>query len=301
VTTIDTPTTVSPSFGVNINIQAPNNIQSPWGPAFKIYSCEQPTCGKATDAQKINNLVNKHLLKPLLSSQGIQEVPNPGITLYCVSCGMTGNVNVGGSLSFRLIEGVSAATISVNGDLKASLGLALDAYASYSATLASQRVSAIGLPGFSIPNIITIGPELTLDMTATVSVSADGQLYAGGSLNMPSFSANVDFIHNSNSHSSGWTPQYTWNIGAYGTITAEATLGIPFGLALGVDILEGKFSLQAAIVDTPELNAVMSYTGSIDIGSDTCSTSVVPTACQGVAWSIALANSVDLQFLNTYE
>jgi hypothetical protein len=301
VTFIDTPTTVSPSFGVNINIQAPNNIQSPWGPAFKIYSCQQPTCGKATDSQKIKNLVNSYLLRPLLNSQGVQEVPNPGITLYCVNCGMTGNVNVGGSLSFRLIEGVSAATMSVNGDLKASLGLALEAYTSYTATLASERVGSVGLPGFSIPNIITIGPELTLDMTATVSASADGQLYAAGSLNMPSFSANIDFIHGSNSHSSGWTPQYTWNVGAYGTITATASLGIPFGLALGVDILKGKFSLQAAVVDTPELNAVMSYTGSIDIGSNTCLTSVTQPACQGVSWYISLANRVDMKLFNTYE
>lgn len=214
---------------------------------------------------------------------------------------MAGSLNVGGSLTFRLIEGVSAATMSVNGNLKASLGIALDAFAEYTATLGSKRIVAEGLPGFSIPNIITIGPEITLDILATVTVSADGQLFAGGSLNMPSFSSYVDFLHNSNSHSSGWTPQYTWNVGAYGTVSAEATLGVPFGLALGVDILSGKYELQAAVVDTPEINVVASYTGSIDIGTGTCSTSVGANGCQGISWYIQLANRVDLQFVNAYE
>jgi hypothetical protein len=253
------------------------------------------------DNQKINNLVNKHLIKPLLNSQGVEEVPNSGIALYCVNCGMTGNVNVEGSISFRLLEGVSAATMTVAGNLEASLGLALNGFASYTATPETQRIAAVGLPGFSIPNILTVGPELTLDMTATIKVTADGQLFAGASLNMPDFVSYVDFIHSGNSHSSGWTPHYTWDVGAYGTITAEASLGLPFGLAIGFDILGGRYTEQAAIVDTPELNAVMTYTGSIEIGSDTCTTEVVPEACQGVLWYFDLANRVDLKLFNTYE
>jgi hypothetical protein len=246
-------------------------------------------------------MVNKRLLKPFLNSQGIQEVPSTGIALYCVNCGMTGNFNVQGSLSFRLLEGVSAATMSISGNLAASLGLAINGFASKTVTPATERIAAVGLPGFSIPNIVTVGPELTLDISATITVSADGQLFAGGSLTMPNFVAFVDFVHGANSHSSGWTPHYTWEVGAYGTISAEATLGLPFGLALGIDILGGKYKEQASLVDTPELTAIMSYTGSIEIGSDTCTTEVVPLACEGVKWSIGLANRVDMKVLNDNE
>lgn len=300
---VDTPTTVSPSFQVGIELQVSDILltDTPWGRALTLYSCEMPACGTVTDTQKKNNMINKRLVKPLLNSQGIEEVPSTGVAVYCVNCGMTGNVNVQGSISFRLVEGVSAATMSIAGNLAASLGLAINGFASQTATPAIERIAAVGLPGFTIPKIVTVGPELTLDMSVTIRVSADGQLFAGGTLTMPDFVAFVDFVHGANSHSSGWTPQYTWEVGAFGTISAQATLGIPFGLALGIDILGGKYKEQAALVDTPEMTATMSYTGSIEIGSDTCTTEVVPLACEGVTWSIGLANRVDMTILNANE
>jgi hypothetical protein len=306
---LNTPVSKSISFGMPVNVGPPNNDYSPWGKAYRIYSCTSPTCGgKPDDSKMLANVINKRVLRPVFNQYGVQQQPATGVTVYCVGCGITGKVNVGGSLTFRLVDGITAATLSVNGNLVAALNLGVNGFAVWDKDLAKLRLLTVGLPGFEIPGIVTIGPEITLDVKLHVSTTAEGQLYAGGTMSLPNFAASVDFINHSKSKATGWTPQFQYTLSAYGFLQAEASLGFPLGITFGVDILKGKYKLEAGVVDTPALVATASYSGSFSVTDGTCAIAQgkgdgltnEDSDCEGIKWSVGLNNKVELEFTEAY-
>lgn len=294
-----------PPFRIDVPLNVPNLQSTPWGPGLNVYSCIPPICGTLTSSQKLAKLLNAGLLHPALNAAGIPEVqPVTGVSVYCVECYLDVDVTVGGTIAFKLVEGFTSALLSINGDLKASIGLGVDAYAIYTFDQLSRRLITLGVPGFSIPNIFTIGPEVTLDLSPTVTISSEGQLFVGATLDLPNFSAQVDLVnvHGSSTKSTGWTPHYSWAFDAYGTITATASLALPLGIAFGLDALGGKYTLQAALIDTPSVNAIVSYDGGIDLKSDgTCSVYAGTSACRGITWQVNLEDRIDFLFAEIYE
>lgn len=54
--------------------------------------------------------------------------------------------------------------LDLTGNVKAAVNLGIDAFAEYEKELFSKRLLTAGLPGFSIPKVIVVGPMLTLDV-----------------------------------------------------------------------------------------------------------------------------------------
>lgn len=191
----------------------------------------------------------------------------------------------------------------MSGNLNAGLQIGVDAYAEFSRTITVARLVHQGIPGFSIPGIITLGPEVTLDMTAQFGISAQGQLLAGVTMNWANLGATLDIIHPSASTSYGFTPQVTKIFNATGTLTATASLGLPVGLAFGIDLLHGKYSKSIALVDAPSVNAQASLSAAYSNVNGAGSLSVNDGQCPGVVWSIGLENKVELNVLDlrTYQ
>lgn len=204
------------------------------------------------------------------------------------------------SMSFALLHGISAGNVGMSGNLAAGLEIGIDAYAEFTKTLNIARLVHQGVPGFSIPGIVTLGPEITLDMNAEFGISAEGQLLAGVQMNWPSLGANLNMLNPSASSYYGFTPQVTKIFNATGTLTASASLGLPVGLAFGIDLLNGKYSKSTALIDTPSINAQASFSAAY---SNTDGGSVNGGTCPGVVWSIGLENKVELDVLDlrTYQ
>ena len=145
----------NPSVSLTIPINAgPKPIvleDSPWGKAYKIFECSDE-CGLNTPsaATALGNLIDVGDFIPSFVN-GIQEVPKPGVTLYCVGCAVTGTFTASGSAHFSLRNGVDAAQVGVNGGIEAGLSLGLEAYAKYNKDIANFRIVSVGLPGFYIP------------------------------------------------------------------------------------------------------------------------------------------------------
>jgi hypothetical protein len=168
--------------------------------------------------------------------------------------------------------------------------LGLDAQVEYKNTITKPLVSA-GLPGFSVPGIITLGPFVSLSAELELEAKAIGQLFAGIAMDIPNFDATLDVFDSTKSVSSGFTPVFTKNFTATGEIDISANFGLPLKLGIGLVIPVIKFDKSIGIVERPGLNASASFTGSTDAAI------LATMACpNGVAYSVSLTNDVSLDF-----
>ncbi|KAL8692316.1 MAG: hypothetical protein Q9218_002633 [Villophora microphyllina] len=227
-----------------------------------------------------------------------QGQPEPGIVFWCVNCGIRGTIQVAGSISFTLLNGVTAGNVALSGNLRAGLEIGMDAFAEYRKTITVARLVHQGIPGFSITNVITVGPEITLDMTADFRVSAQGQLLAGITANWPNFAANLDMVNPSRSTQSGWVPQVNRIFNVTGTLSASAALGLPLGINFGIDLLAGRYSKSIALVDTPAIEADATFSANYVNVNGVQSVSVNQGTCPGVAWTVGLTNKLELNVLD---
>ena len=171
-------TVLNTAFSPSVHITLPVNVGppassiqgSPFGPVFQIYKYEVPDSDPKKDkfAEKLDSILDQ--LLPEAPGAG----PEPGVVFYCVNCGIHGTVQVAGSVSFSLLNGFTAGNVGLSGNLRAGLEIGVDAFAEYQNTITVARLVHQGIPGFSIPDVITIGPEITLDMTADFDISAEG-------------------------------------------------------------------------------------------------------------------------------
>ena len=202
-------------------------------------------------------------LLPALNDPGLPEQPEPGIRVYCVNCGVGASFSVSGSITVQLSSGVKDAQVTLAGNLHAGVELGAEFLAIYEHEIGRRRLLEVGVPGFSIPKIITVGPEVTLDIAARLSIQAQGQVIAGFQYSLTGFEQTINFVDKARSRSVGWTPSVSHVFNAMGSISVTAELGLPVGIVVGVDLLGGKFSLAAGIVDTPSIDFTASYSISV--------------------------------------
>jgi hypothetical protein len=293
---------------VPFSIKPDNNDNSDYfGDVFNMYSCEPPNCGvSAQEKNQVALLAKSKLLPKVLKyfnfgsvklPQVVQQDPSLGLKVYCVGCGATGAVTVGGTVTYKVLSGITTASLNVKGNVKATLKIGVDAFANYEHTF-SARIATVTLPGvgFKIVDIIEVGPEITLHAALDVEVSAEGQYAFGAVASLPNFAANIDFLNPSSSTASGWTPSFQLTGEAYGTLGTQVSLGLPLALSIGIDILDGKYNISAALVTTLALTAKAAYEGSFNIDSGTCSTTSGSDQCQGIAWHADVGNTIEITF-----
>ena len=237
---------------VPIDIKGPKLVPSPWGDAIELFKKE-----KGSDSGTLTG----------------------EIALYCVKCGVNGKIHLGGQARWTIAEGLTKANAELKGNIEAGLQLGLDAKAAYKQTFPFPIASA-GVPGFSVPGIITIGPLISLDAEVEIGVEVEGQVLAGVIMRIPNFQANLDLVNQAKSKSEGFEPQWEKIFEAKGKITATAGIGLPVKVGLGIAIPPLKFEKTAAIVDKPSINAKMTYTAST---SGAAGDSKCPN---GIGWNI---------------
>jgi hypothetical protein len=101
--------------------------------------------------------------------------------------------------------------------MQAGLNIGVNGFASYSATKNINIIQA-GLPGFSIPKIVTIGPSLNVALNSNLQFNAIGQILVGATYSWPAINAVLDVIDSSKSTKSGFTPTLTKTFQAYGDV-----------------------------------------------------------------------------------
>ncbi|KAJ4359090.1 hypothetical protein N0V95_002484 [Ascochyta clinopodiicola] len=259
--------------------------KTPWEgtTGFKFYDYRPEREGKKWKASKVNLAKVASELK-LLPGELDAE---PGVDLYCVDCGVKGKFVATGSISATPLSGLKKAQVGVHGNMYVGAFLGVNAFTSYEKTI-RKDLFVKGLPGWEIPKIVSLGPRVILGAQATFSIEAEGQLLTGASLNWPAFEATLDFVDQSKSSQSGWTPEVTTKFDAHGSLSAKAALGLPVTLSFGINILDGKFEKAVNLTDIPAITAEAKL--EFDVG--TSKTQFGGDDCQGIAWDIALTNEL---------
>jgi len=99
---------LSDTFDLNLT---PDNVDqnTPFGSAYTIYSSPASGDESGADTSEIDQFTQLLTTGPV----------NPGIGVYCVNCGITGQVGVTGSISASLQNGVQQAQIGVGANFQA--------------------------------------------------------------------------------------------------------------------------------------------------------------------------------------
>lgn len=162
------------SLSLGLNMVPPNTMleDSPWGDTVKSYSWSPDAGGEAWEA-------SAYALDQIQGSlMGLEAEPEPGVEFYCINCGISGKMTAVGSIQATVFEGIKSAQIGVHGNLYAGLYLGVNAFAKYEKTYEKELFNK-GLPGWSIPGIVNLGPMLTLCVEADIAIEAEGQLLTG--------------------------------------------------------------------------------------------------------------------------
>lgn len=157
--------------------------------------------------------------------------PYPGIDMWCVGCGVQGDIQAIGHLSASS-SGISHAQVSFNGSLYADMYLGIDAFAtikrSYNKTILHKDLAT-----FKIPKVLTLGPSLEVGISAMEHTEYVGQVLTGASLNWPSISSTIDFIDGSQTDVSGFTPSLNASLQSAKSTKLTASLKMPVQLTFG--------------------------------------------------------------------
>ncbi|KAH8125019.1 hypothetical protein LI328DRAFT_156029 [Trichoderma asperelloides] len=275
------------SFNIPFNMGPPPVMldDSPWGQGFKFYDWTPDKGGDFWEAQEA--AIDK--IKEVILGDAD---PEPGIELWCVNCGVNGNFKVTGSFHYTLASGLTEGQISMHGNLDAGLFLGLNAFAEWDPTKEYDFITE-GLPGLSIPDIISFGPSLALGISVDLDIQVVGQYLVGASLTWPALSATLDFVNHANSQQSGWVPRVGDTVQADGSLTVTSTLGLPITLGFGINVLNGKYVKEIKLVDTPGIQAKLEYDFTNELTNGSFN-STPQDGCYGIAWDIGLVNSVVL-------
>ena len=136
----------------------------------------------------------------------MKEEPEPGIEIFCVDCGVTGHIDAVGQLSAGVTKGVTKAAVRIDGRMHAGIFVGVNAFAEYTKEF-NKTLLSFGAPGFSIPNVATIGPRFSLGLALELTAKAQGHLITGAALDWPAFSARLDMCNPKSSYQSGFVPK----------------------------------------------------------------------------------------------
>ncbi|KAL6719024.1 hypothetical protein ACLMJK_003259 [Lecanora helva] len=267
-----------PNTGLDLRLAGPKLTDSPFGPAVNIFNRTVPARNRIAGTN-------------LLGATG-------QLAAYCVGCGLGGRIELSGQAAWTIADGLKVATVSLNGNLEASLAIGIDANVEVKETFNSPIAQA-GIPGFSVSGLFTVGPAIALYAYSEVGVSLAGQVLAGVSLNIPNFGTTLDFVNGQNSKSVGFTPQLTPTFRATAQFSGNVAFGLPVSVGAGLYIpaLKG-YEKTASVRNLPSIQANLNYTASTQ-----CQDLNGNTACiNGIGYSINFENQViaDLFGLTKY-
>jgi hypothetical protein len=147
------------------------------------------------------------------------------------------------------------------------------------------------LGGFSIRDSVVIGPAAQLDAQFKFDMNAEGNILVGGTFELPDFKARLDLLSEKAFTQSGFTPQITKKFDITGEVTAEASLGLPLTVLVGVKIKPLKFDKSVGLTTEPAIgvSGKYLYDNTVEKGEESCN--------GGFNYTIGVSNDISINFL----
>ena len=237
---------------------------SPWGTALEIYKYPDPKPGAApakTPAAAKAAAPATKVATPATRGKKVTRAAEGSITVYCVQCGTTGQVNLNGKINWSPGKKLQDASLSVSGNIGASLQLGVAAQIEGGKQF-RKSIVVQGIPGFSVTNVFSIGPTVYLDALVDLSVKVEGNVLLGANISIPNFAADVNFATGNGAVKKFDPPKIDKFFQAETKITASAGLGLPIGLAIGLDIPAISYRKALTLSEKPALAIEATYSAS---------------------------------------
>ncbi|KAF7956181.1 hypothetical protein EAE96_005101 [Botrytis aclada] len=231
------------NFIVNFNATLSDWDEVMSGAVIEFGAMSAPSSSKRTDTvSKTLSLNMAHSLPQTFFSKST----NNGLdfSIDCPGCATTGTIDVQGKIIMNTIIGIptSVKSISITATPK-GLGANLALGFSVSGTLGSGwtkdwNLVTVGLPGWSIPKIIDLGPQFTVDAGFTLSgIEGSASISAGVNIAIPDSSSAVLGIDGVDSSFKGWIPTATpqtpkVSVEVDGSLELYTELGLDVGLTV---------------------------------------------------------------------
>ncbi|KXJ84891.1 hypothetical protein Micbo1qcDRAFT_210359 [Microdochium bolleyi] len=276
--------------------------ESPWGDAYEMFKFEDFK-GSANYGMNLGVLAKLTGADQLVTIEigGLEEMPKPGVTVWCVKCFAKGDIKVTGSATFSA-AGLRSIKLGFDGSIEAQLQLGINAYMEYEKPILKFRLLAIPLLGYSVHDVTDIGVVATLDFDANVKVEALGQMLAGIDMQWIKIGTEIDLLQWAESKAYGVAPYVAPAFDVSGEATVTSSLGLPIALAVGVIIPVPKWDATIAVVDRPAIQGVAEYRASyVDFGAGTAVGSSGLEGCKGIHYYASLINEFQLQILGKYK
>lgn len=280
---VDTFTTIRPSIGFMIPFDMnPFKVDSSFGEgnSIPLYALEikEEEVGEAAFSAASSKA------KAIAEKYAIQD-PKPRLNVWCVDCGVTGSLSVAGTASISLLKGPTSLAVELDGNIGVGVHLGIEAMVEKEFEFLKKQLYSAGLPGLSIPGIITLGPMITLSVDGKAGVKALGRVLAGAKLEFPEMSVVLDVIDTSRTGLSGFKPTVTTTFEAVGELELSASVGLPISVGIGIDVLNGLWTQGIAVVSRPNLGAKAHWNTPMAQDED---------KCDGIDWELGLGVDFEL-------
>ncbi|KAJ6443387.1 transcription elongation factor spt6 [Purpureocillium lavendulum] len=258
----------------------------------KDLSFKFPNSDPGKGLSKLINPKTKQAVSPwgdsvLLLSAG--SGPYGSLNVYCVGCGASGTVKLGGKFKWKPLEGFTEGAIELHVDARIVLKIGVDAQVQYKKDYRTDLFD-YGLPGLSF-GVVTIGPSLSLGANVMVDVEARGRLLAGAEMGLQDAHVVLDLVNPSRNSVGNWWPYFKPVLKAEGELKVAASLGLPLAVNCGIRIL--TFKKVVSLIEEPSIKVSARYAGSKDIfGRMSRRTLDTVGTCEGVQTDQSWRNMV---------
>ncbi|KAF3220667.1 hypothetical protein TWF679_008862 [Orbilia oligospora] len=182
--------------------------------------------------------------------------------IFCVNCGLKGDIKLNGHLTFSLKDGLKAATFTMNGTMSSNLQFGFWAQAKLEVSTSTELFD-IPLGPITVPGLFDIGPQIVVMAEASASIATAGMMTAGFSMNWNPY-MKIDMI-DWTTETKGWEPTLHPMIQLDGEIVATVGIEMPIMLGFGVNLLKGWVLEQVVVSETPGVSLSARYAGQVRV------------------------------------
>ncbi|KAK6329779.1 hypothetical protein TWF730_006078 [Orbilia blumenaviensis] len=172
--------------------------------------------------------------------------------LYCIDCGINGNIRFDGQVTFSVANGVEEAFLDIDGNMDIGLQLGLEAkgFYQYSRSLDIFQVR-LGA-GINIPGVINFAPTLRTAAWFDITLQGSAQMSAGIHMKWAAPKARLDLIK-AEATQSGWEPEIKRVFNGNVRMDAWVNVDFPTRFGLAIDLFDGKWQHNVGLVEKPQL------------------------------------------------
>lgn len=119
--------------------------------------------------------------------------------------------------------------------------------------------------GYTVPGIITIGPELIFAVDANVYASGETNLTVEVQVGLADGNVHVDLLHESKTGTSGWVPTYNASATISGAAEAQINPSVSLTVEIALTLFDDLISLSTGLTAKPGFTNTFILTGAAGV------------------------------------